>query len=188
MLKKSLFLIIFLISINIASAISIQYCKSGSRNWVCYEEDVCECKILDDCTQGNIIVYKSNINNPLCMPKLSVDGIGFINLEKCGHPQAGERIKAVVDCNEGQTEEYELMVEASPVITEETTTSSSTTTTTVERPVVTIEEETTTSTRRATTTTIQKSSNKNMFIGLMLVLFALFVIGAVIFLKNQKKF
>ncbi len=185
MLAKSLIsILVFLISISVVSAVSIQYCKSGSDNWVCYTDDVCECKTSGECTKGNLIVYKSNHNSPSCLPRIS-SGYAIIDWTNCGEPDNTMKVKA--DCNEGQSEEYELIIELSPA----TTTSSSTTTTTTISSTTTTREipERTTTTFRATTTTIRKtSSNKNTLIGFLLILFALAVIGIIVFLKNQKKF
>ncbi len=172
MLNKSLISVLFfLVNINaVFAVVSIEHCRSGSVNWVCYEDKLCECKVVGDCTQGNLVLYRSDIKNPLCLPEISSDGFATIRLSNCESPTG--TVKVVADCDESQSEEFELTIE------EPTTTTTFRQTTITEEP---------TTIRETTTTTIAKSSNNNSLIGVLLILFALVVIGVIVFLKNQKK-
>ncbi len=198
MLKKMLITaMVFLVIIsNVSAAITIQYCKSGNENWKCDTDKTCECKVVENCTQGNLIVYKLLVSSPSCLPKISSTGIASINWTSCGSPLGTVKIKA--DCNEGQSDEVFIDVNQPSVTT--TTLPSSITTTTLQATTTTLQATTTTlqatTTTRLTTTTVRSttttlptktSSSRNVTIGILLILFALIIIAVVVYLKNKDK-
>ena len=173
MLRKLLVPLVILLSISVASAISIEYCRSDTENWLCNIDETCECRVLGTCTNGNLVVYESNPNNPLCLPRILPNGIVSIDWYACPAELGILNIKA--DCNEGQSAEYGLILEQAPASTTSTTTTSTTTTSS------------TTTTIRKTTTTTPPSSGSGRLIGILLIVLALVAVVIIIYLKNKRK-
>ena len=126
---------IFLLTFPLVFSLEVENCASNDEDWECELDETCFCEIEGDCTNGNLLVYKYDISNLLCMPEIEDNEVEF-SLDSCGSPTGKVKVRA--DCDEGQSDEEKLdVIVFQPIITttEETTTTieeTSTTTTTIE--------------------------------------------------------
>jgi len=125
--KGKLFLSVFLLSLilkpSIVLSVDVISCKSGNLNWLCEKGLICVCKISGSCSNGNLLVYDNYLSNPLCSPQI-INNTVNINWNYCNVEK--DYVKAVVDCDEGQSSEKMIIITAA---TGTTTTSTITTTT-----------------------------------------------------------
>ncbi|MCX8178318.1 MAG: hypothetical protein N3D75_00620 [Candidatus Aenigmarchaeota archaeon] len=70
MLRKLVMLAMLLVVLHDVSAISIETCRSGSVNNVCFLEEECKCYLDTMCDDGNLVLYKQSILNPICYPRI----------------------------------------------------------------------------------------------------------------------
>jgi len=103
-MKKLLALLITIFTLtSIGFSINIDKCYSeGTRDWECYNDDICICKISGSCSNGRLLVYETDIRTLLCAPKI-VNGFADIVWDDCFNPTGS--IKIMSDCDEGQTDE-----------------------------------------------------------------------------------
>lgn len=135
-------MVVSLIILDFVSALSISSCKSDTTEWFCEKNKVCVCEISGDCTNGNLIVYKTNFLSPLCLPEI-LDNEAEINWDNCQNPIGILYVRA--SCNEGMSPVKEINISFAPLPTTTTTTSTTSTTST------------TISTVPTTTTTVGKN-------------------------------
>ena len=106
-------------------SVNITNCRSDSIDWLCEKDKLCNCRTTGDCSNGNLLIYEDNINNPVCSPQIS-DDTSSIDWSICKTSEDYVKIRA--DCDEGQSVEKMLILTGTGVTT--TTTGSSATTTT----------------------------------------------------------
>jgi hypothetical protein len=135
MKKIALFLIFLLFIVNqtFSLDLEIRSCHSGRETWKCEIGEECKCFIIGNCTDGNLIVFKENITNVLCTPKIENE-IAIIDWSLCGNYTG--KFDVIADCEEGQS-----IKKTVTVVTKLTTTTTTTiliplTTTTFEIPCI----------------------------------------------------
>lgn len=107
MLKKIIPIMVFVLLISSVYAVSITNCRSGDKSWECEEGEICMCFISGECTDGNLLVYKSDIGDLYCAPRIT--GVkAEIDWNDCGNP-SGE-VEVIADCDEGQSFEQEIEI------------------------------------------------------------------------------
>ena len=91
-----------MISLSGIFAISIINCNSGTGTWNCSSDNICTCRISGKCSNGDLLIYKNNINDLLCAPSISGSTVN-ISWDNCANPSGKVKIRA--DCEEGQSSE-----------------------------------------------------------------------------------
>jgi hypothetical protein len=117
------FVLVFLMNFMIVLSVNITSCRSDSIDWLCERDTLCICNIQGDCSNGNLLIYKDTINNPICSPQIS-DFTATVDWTICKTTE--DYVKARADCDEGQSTEKMLILTGTAV----TTTTIRTTTTT----------------------------------------------------------
>lgn len=136
LLLFSIFILFFLSSIKSVLSVEIVSCKSGAEDGVCEKYNECICTISSQCTNGNLLVYQRELNNPLCSPEIVGNSVS-IGWYSCNITQL-LFVNVRADCDEGQSAEKTIKL----FVLETTTVSETTTTPPIE--TTTLEEETTT--------------------------------------------
>jgi hypothetical protein len=90
----------------------------------------CKCFITENCTDGNLIVFKDDIKNVFCTPKIENE-IAIIDFTICGNSSGN--FDVIADCEEGQSTKKTILVLYEAASTTSTSTITLTTTpTTIE--------------------------------------------------------
>jgi len=133
MKKIILFLIFLLFIVNQAFSLDLEIrsCHSGTETWKCEIGEECKCFIVGNCTDGNLIVFKEDITNVLCAPKIENE-IAIIDWSVCGNYYG--KFDVIADCEEGQS-----LKKTVTFVTKLTTTTTTTTTILIQPTTTTIE-------------------------------------------------
>lgn len=111
MLNKIITLIFFYILLFSVNAITIETCKSGSINNVCFLEEECKCFLDIQCDNSTLVLYKQSILNPICYPK--IEGIqARINWNACNFVGTNVTVSAI--CNNEISNSINLLVIPTP--------------------------------------------------------------------------
>jgi hypothetical protein len=111
--------VLLLIAFSSANALAISSCKSDTGEWVCERNKVCICEISGDCTNGNLIVYKTNVLDPLCLPEI-IDTEVEIRWSDCQNPAESVNVRA--SCDEGLSSEKQITIPTTLLTTTTTNT------------------------------------------------------------------
>ena len=117
------FMLLLLFFSSLSFSIEILGCRSGREEWRCEIGKECVCVITENCTNGNILLYQTDITSLVCAPQI-IDNIARINLTECG-VEYYNTIKVIADCEEGISGEKTITI-VPPAITTTTTTTSTT--------------------------------------------------------------
>ncbi|MBL7170038.1 MAG: hypothetical protein ISS48_03390 [Candidatus Aenigmarchaeota archaeon] len=95
-------------SVHSVLSASIEYCKSDGTHWRCEEDEICICRLSDDCKDGDLLVYETDIRTLLCAPRI-IDRYVDIAWGNCDYPAGKVKVMAVCD-DGGQSEEEEITI------------------------------------------------------------------------------
>ena len=96
-----------LFSFSLVLSVSIEYCKSDGTYWECEKDDICTCRLSEDCESGDLLVYETDIRTLFCAPRI-VNRYVDINWEDCDYPTG--KVKVMAICDAGQSEEKEITI------------------------------------------------------------------------------
>lgn len=94
MLRKIVIMLMLIIVFHSVNAITIETCKSGSIDNLCFLEEECKCYLDAACENGNLVLYKQSILNPICYPKIEGDQ-AKINWESCSFTGTNVTVSAI---------------------------------------------------------------------------------------------
>lgn len=113
------YIVIFLLLLSSpVFSLEISDCSSDTKAWSCEYDKICKCTVSGKCTNGNILVYKNDISDLICLPSI-VGRYAEINRGDCGDPTGEVKVKA--DCDEGQSLEETIKLSALTTTTTTTT-------------------------------------------------------------------
>lgn len=96
-----------LFSFSLVLSVSIEYCKSDGTYWECEKDEICSCRVSEDCESGDLLVYETDIRTLFCAPRI-INRYVDINWEDCEYSTG--KIKVMAICDVGQSEEKEITI------------------------------------------------------------------------------
>ena len=131
-MKELLLCLVLILSFSLSLipvlSVEITSCSSGDTDGICEINRVCTCSISGECTNGNLLLHRGELTDPICSPQI-VGGSVSINPDYCEYTEG--LLYVIADCDEGQSSEKTIMVSQAVVEPIETTTTITVSTTTV---------------------------------------------------------
>lgn len=101
--------LIALLSISPALAVIIDDCYSGRYDhFECEYDDMCYCEISGNCTDGDLIIYRDDVDETICIPEIFDSEVEFNRYDCEFEPNEIVYIRAI--CEEDYSPEEELEI------------------------------------------------------------------------------